>query len=115
MTDVFVCGDNKPNRPSAEGARVGAELARLTEETDDPMLDERCSSCAFRARTFPNKCLHTALEALWAVTEVRPFLCHQLNLDEHKEPTMLCRGWLVAVKHSEIGAPKFDELFGAHK
>jgi hypothetical protein len=41
--------------------------------------DERCKSCAFTPGTVPNGCLQTQQDALKAVVEGVPFLCHQAN------------------------------------
>lgn len=41
--------------------------------------DERCRSCAFTAGTVPNGCIQTQMDALKAIVERVPFLCHQAD------------------------------------
>lgn len=97
-----VAKDHK--RVSPEGKRAGAHLVRIVEpwvqhlaEQGEP--DERCKSCAFRLGTVPNGCLQTQLDALKAVVEGVPFLCHQA--DRERSP---CHGWFagrVAMRDAE--------------
>lgn len=92
------------NRVTPEGIAAGAQLVRLTEPTIALLAaqgepDERCKSCAFRLGTVPNGCLQTQLDALKAVVEHMPFLCHQA--DRRRMP---CHGWFaaqVAIKAAE--------------
>jgi hypothetical protein len=90
------------NRPSLEGAALGAQLARLTVSSIDVFRrrhgepPEMCRSCAFRAGTVPNRCLPTVGDALKCVMEIEPFSCHE-GLDDDGEPTRLCQGWAIAV------------------
>ena len=86
-------------RVSAEGKQIGAMLsnvvtkaaARLALEGDP---DERCKSCAFRAGTVPNGCAQTQLDALKAVMEKTPFMCHVNQCSKGKRK--ICYGWCAA-------------------
>ena len=92
------------SRVSPEGRAMGAQMVRMTEpwiaelaRNGEP--DERCKSCAFRAGTVPNGCLQTQMDALKAVVERVPFLCHQ-----HGRQRMPCHGWFaaqVAIRQTE--------------
>lgn len=84
------------NRVSPEGRALGEQLVRLTApaitklaEQGEP--DERCKSCAFRIGTVPNGCLQTQADAIKAVIEGVPFLCHQAD-----KLHMPCHGWYAA-------------------
>lgn len=81
-------------RVSPEGKKLGALLVQLTEKSIAKLvaegeIDERCLTCAFRQGTVPNGCIQTQLDALKAVSEKIPFMCH------HKQPrnTHVCHGW----------------------
>lgn len=99
-----------PNRPSPEGERIGANLARLTENglailrRRFPKHAEPCQSCAFRRGTVPNRCLPTVSDALKCVIEKRDFMCHQ-----SKDCRGICTGYLIAMSvtenHPPINAP----------
>lgn len=83
-------------RVTPEGRAAGFNLVRLTEPTIAQLAregepDERCKSCAFRLGTVPNGCLQTQLDAMKAVIEDVPFLCHQA--DRKGWP---CHGWFAA-------------------
>ena len=72
------------NRVTPEGRALGENMVRLTEPAiarlaDEGEPDERCKSCAFRLGTVPNGCPQTQLDALKAVIEDVPFMCHQAN------------------------------------
>lgn len=73
----------------ALGRRIAAiahrECTRLNGEGEP---DERCTSCAFRTGTVPNGCHQTQLDALKAIVENVPFLCHQ-----HGRRGQICHGW----------------------
>lgn len=92
------------HRVTPEGRAAGEQLVRLTEPAIGRLAcvgepDERCKSCAFRLGTVPNGCLQTQLDALKAVVEDVPFLCHQA--DRKGWP---CHGWFaarVAIKEVE--------------
>lgn len=78
------------------GRAAGAQLVRLTEPAVQRLVaagepDERCKSCAFRPGTVPNGCPQTQLDALKAVVEGVPFLCHQADRER-----MPCHGWFAA-------------------
>lgn len=93
MTQV----ETKPmvrNLPSPEGAKMGAQLARFTDLAVKELLvkfpnhQDRCGTCAFRLGTIPNQCVLTVMDALKAVCQQEPFMCH-----EHVgEP---CNGWII--------------------
>lgn len=97
-----------PNRPTPEGRRLGAELARIADkaEAEDlksfPDQKQRCESCAFRAGTIPNGCPETLLDAVKCVVERVPFMCHQVR-DADGNCTELCMGWLAAQGHVPEG------------
>lgn len=84
-------------RTTKEGRQLGSQLARLA-ETEIALLaingetDDRCKTCAFRIGTVPNGCPQTALDAIKAVMENVPFMCH------HKQPpnAHICHGWYAA-------------------
>lgn len=89
-----------PNRPSIEGAKLGEQLARLT-DTALVRLRERfpdhaepCESCAFRRGTVPNSCLPTVMDALKCVVEVKDFFCHQGPKGRRND---LCVGYMIAL------------------
>jgi hypothetical protein len=80
-------------RVSPEGRHIGELTAKVAdrcaaklEAEGEP--DERCKTCAFRAGTVPNGCLQTQADAIKAVIEDVPFLCHQ-NLNT------ICHGWFA--------------------
>lgn len=84
------------SRVTPEGKAAGAQLVRLTEPWIERLAaegepDERCKSCAFRLGTVPNGCPQTQADALKAVVEKVPFLCHQA--DRKGWP---CHGWVAA-------------------
>lgn len=97
------------HRVTPEGRAMGEQLIRITEPTIRKLAsegepDERCRSCAFRPGTVPNGCPQTQLDALKAVVEDVPFLCHQA--DRKGWP---CHGWYaarVAIKRSEKASGK---------
>lgn len=94
------------SRVSPEGKRAGEWLAKfvypsivLLELDGEP--DERCKTCAFRMGTVPNGCIQTQADAMKAVMEGIPFLCHQ-NM------TKTCHGWFAgrrALKGRTIETP----------
>lgn len=85
------------NKPSPEGRKVGAQLARLTDKAfeqfkdADPPFQEPCTTCAFQGGSFPNGCAETVMDAIKCVMERHPFYCH-----ESKDCKDLCAGWYVA-------------------
>lgn len=87
---------NDHKRVTPEGRAAGFNLVRLTEPAIAELEregepDERCKTCAFRLGTVPNGCLQTQLDAMKAVVEGVPFLCHQA--DRKGWP---CHGWYAA-------------------
>lgn len=84
------------NRVTPQGLALGEQMVRLTTPAIEALAaegepDERCKSCAFRAGTIPNGCPQTQLDALKAVVEGVPFLCHQ-----HDKKGDVCHGWFAA-------------------
>ena len=85
------------NRPTPEGREMGAHLARWAEDALPKLAafgqaDDRCKTCAFRAGTVPNGCPSTVMDALKAVMERTPFVCH-----EHGRNGTACLGWVAMV------------------
>lgn len=100
-------------RVTPEGRAMGvlmagladAECAKLAQHHDEP--DERCKSCAFRAGTVPNGCIQTQSDAMKAVVEDVPFMCHG-HQDAHGRYDQICHGWfavrrIVARKEAHDG------------
>lgn len=56
--------------------------------------DERCGTCAFRPGTVPGGCIQTQADALKAVMEGRPFMCHAHEVGGQFDLT--CHGWYAA-------------------
>lgn len=91
------------NRVTPEGRAAGFQIVRLTEPAVAELErqgepDERCKTCAFRLGTVPNGCIQTQLDALKAVLEDVPFMCHQ-------RMERICHGWFaarVAVDRAEL-------------
>lgn len=84
------------HRVSPEGRAIGEQQARMADGSIARLVaegepDERCKSCAFVRGTVPNGCLQTQMDALKAVVEGVPFLCHQA--DRKGWP---CHGWYAA-------------------
>lgn len=99
------------NRVTPEGRALGEQMVRMTAPTigcleAEGEEDNRCKSCAFRVGTVPNGCPQTQLDALKAVVEDVPFLCHQADRKGD-----VCFGWYaarVAINRAEkAGRPKF--------
>lgn len=83
-------------RVSPQGRALGAQLVRITEPAINALAaqgepDERCRSCAFRAGTVPNGCAQTQADAIKAVIENVPFMCHQAD-----RLHQCCHGWFAA-------------------
>lgn len=106
----------RPNRPTPEGRELGQHLGRFCDQAfeklraRDVTISERCRSCAFRAGSIPNGCPTTGMDALKAVFERVPFLCH-----ETPEPHTICMGWVAMVLTSEgdgfeVAWPFSDEV-----
>jgi len=81
-------------RITPEGLEMGKFIVRATEPCIEQLNqegepDERCKTCAFRLGTVPNGCLQTQLDALKAVLENVPFMCHQ-------KKNNVCYGWYAA-------------------
>ena len=84
------------SRVSPAGRALGEQMARLSDNACEALAkvgeaDERCKSCAFRMGTVPNGCLVTQSDALKAVIEDVPFMCHQANRNG-----AVCHGWFAA-------------------
>lgn len=92
------------SRVTPEGRAIGEQLVKIVEPSIQRLAaegepDERCKSCAFRLGTVPNGCIQTQSDAMKAVVEDVPFLCHQA--DRKGWP---CHGWFaarVAMKEAE--------------
>ena len=83
-------------RVSPEGKALGVQMARMSDKAIATLVaegetDDRCKSCAFRFGTVPNGCAQTQLDAMKAVIEDVPFLCHQAN-----RKGWPCHGWYAA-------------------
>jgi hypothetical protein len=59
--------------------------------------DTRCSTCAFRAGTVPGGCMQTQADALKAIMEDVPFMCHAHEVNGRFD--RLCHGWFAARVH----------------
>ncbi len=88
------------HRVSPEGRELGELTARFADAECASLAaqgepDERCKTCAFRAGTVPNGCLQTQSDAIKAITDDVPFLCHA-----HKNSAgtydQICYGWFAA-------------------
>ncbi len=90
-------------RVSEEGKAMGYLTSRMAEEggrllkakglTDmnlPTLRDDMCPSCAFRRGTVPNGCLQTQMDALKAIVEGVPFLCHA------PKDGRMCAGYIAA-------------------
>jgi hypothetical protein len=82
------------SRITIEGQLLGSKLLNLAESKipqliaeDEP--DERCTTCAFRKDTVPNGCIQTVMDALKAVSEGKPFMCHSKH-------DFICHGYYAA-------------------
>jgi hypothetical protein len=105
-----------PNRPTDAGRALGRELARLADHAEAESLTRfpnsgaRCRTCAFRLGTVPNGCELTLMDALKAVIEQFPFMCHETIAQGAKihcvgNGASLCAGWATM-----ISAPLPDGL-----
>jgi hypothetical protein len=65
--------------------------------------DTRCGTCAFREGTVPGGCVQTQADALKAILEDVPFMCHAH--EENGKFTHICHGWLAARVHTGLDAP----------
>lgn len=90
------------NRPTPEGRELGEQLARLFEQAfaeqlkQFPDMKQPCKTCAFRRGTFPNGCPDTVFDALKAVMEGDPFMCHHSPKNANGDYTEICIGWFVS-------------------
>jgi hypothetical protein len=62
--------------------------------------DTRCGTCAFREGTVPGGCVQTQADALKAILEDVPFMCHAHQ--EDGKFTRICHGWFAARIHTGI-------------
>lgn len=96
-----------PNRPTALGRQLGAQLARMADKARAQFIDkngkigEPCHSCAFRRGTVPNGCEETVMDAIKCVMESVPFFCHETK--GNNKP--LCAGWYVS-QAALLGKPQ---------
>lgn len=105
------------HRVSPEGRATGAVMARLADAecaslaNDHGEPDERCKSCAFTSGTVPNGCAQTQLDAVKAVVEGVPFMCHS-HQSAAGHYTRICHGWFavrrVINRARAAGAPLPD-------
>lgn len=92
-----------PNRPCADGERLGVQLAKFASvelekaKAKYPNHKEPCKTCAFRLGTVPNRCASTGMDALKCVMERTEFHCH-----EEDRP---CVGWWLLANGPPIVAP----------
>jgi hypothetical protein len=85
------------SRVSPEGKKVGLMMAKLADAECERLVaegetDDRCKTCAFTAGTVPNGCLQTQSDALKAVIEDVPFMCHA-HKNKHGVYDRICHGW----------------------
>jgi hypothetical protein len=94
------------NFRTPEGAELGQELARLTDNAEPqarlkvPQIPPRCASCALRAGPhLANQSPTTLLNMVKCVMENVPFECH-----EPHRAGELCSGWamLMLTKPDEL-------------
>lgn len=85
------------NFRSLEGAELGREMARLTDNAEPaarlkvPEIPPRCASCALRAgRHLANQSPATLLDVTKCILGNIPFYCHE----PHREGE-LCSGWAM--------------------
>lgn len=96
-------------RVSPEGKDAGRWIAHfvypaIVKLELDGEPDERCKTCAFRQGTVPNGCIQTQADAMKAMLEGVPFLCHQ-NLGQ------TCHGWYagrVRLKGRTVALPEWE-------
>lgn len=82
------------SRITREGRLLGSKLINLAESKIPQLIaqgepDERCATCAFRKDTVPNGCIQTVMDALKAVSEGKPFMCHSKS-------DAICHGYYAA-------------------
>ena len=87
-------------KPSEHGAALGRALAHLadSEVKDRPSIPERCTTCAFREGTVPNRMAGTLRQALDCVVNPEfegAFWCHH-GVPAGATPTEVCRGFVLA-------------------
>lgn len=82
------------------GQQLHASTMRLFVQPGLDMLakdgepDTRCGTCAFRTGTIPGGCIQTQADALKAIMEDTPFMCHAHEVNgDHRT---LCHGWFAA-------------------
>lgn len=106
---------NQKDRVTPEGRALGEQMARLAaksiaeQKKQFPNMAEPCVTCAFRAGTIPNGCPQTQMDALKALVEGVPFMCHHSPTNEAGELTELCAGWFAAYSATATkGMPKVE-------
>lgn len=87
------------HRVTPEGKAMGADMAKLADAEWRALAatgeeDDRCKTCAFRAGTVPNGCPQTQLDAIKAVLEDVPFMCHS-HTDSKGRCDRICGGWFA--------------------
>lgn len=89
-------------RPSPHGAALGEAMASMIDKIAEraPHLDTRCSSCAFKRGTIPNKMAGTLKDAFDCVVGIDDalFMCHDKPgvVSGRVEPTTICAGYTLA-------------------
>lgn len=84
---------------SPEAAELGRVLARLCDEEEAeqlerfPNLQPRCSDCAFREGTLPNRCEDPLFDAIKCVVDNNIFYCHKGLKDG--QPKRPCAGFML--------------------
>jgi len=100
------------HRITPEGKAIGEQMVRLNAKTlalavSKGIEDERCISCAFRPGTVPNGCSQTQMDALKAVMEGVPFMCHASKPANSE----YCFGWIIArAALAKSGASKTTKM-----
>ena len=87
------------HRVTPQGKAIGADMAKLADAEWKSLElqgeeDDRCKTCAFRAGTVPNGCAQTQLDAIKAVVEHIPFMCHA-HQNSKGRCDRICGGWFA--------------------
>lgn len=95
------------NRPDVSGEFFGRHLAKMAEDAAPAYrasfaaqgmpVPQRCSTCAFRLGTVPNRCLATVQDALKCAMERKvDFACHDKDA-QTPDGRHVCVGWAMVV------------------
>jgi hypothetical protein len=88
------------HRISPESDELGALIAQACEARDAVMRERagdapnRCSTCAGREGTLPNRCADTLIQLLSCTKEGEPFYCHH-GVKLGGEPKVACGAYLL--------------------